>query len=86
MVSPSEDDFDTLLSRLNSRIKDGMGETIYEVGIGGKESLFEWNIQWGKRDRLMYQLCLLIWSKDSYDEIRLEISWKAGTPQHKENK
>jgi len=34
LVSPSEDDFDILLSRLKCRIKDGMGETIYEVGVG----------------------------------------------------
>ncbi|XP_065066312.1 GTP-binding protein 1-like [Rhopilema esculentum] len=34
LVSPSDDDYDILLSRIRSRIKDGMGETIYEVGIG----------------------------------------------------
>ena len=34
-MSPSEDDFDILLSRLKCHIKDGMGETIYEVGVGG---------------------------------------------------
>lgn len=34
LVSPSEEQFDLLRKRLQSRIDDSRGETIFEIGIG----------------------------------------------------
>ena len=36
LVSPSNDEYDYLLDRLRERIVENQGETIFEMGTGGK--------------------------------------------------
>ena len=38
-VSPSAEEFDILQRQLKARIEEGQGETICEVGVGGRDSL-----------------------------------------------
>ena len=38
LISPDDEQFDFLLHKLKERLDEGHGETIYEVGVGGKES------------------------------------------------
>jgi len=37
-VSPSAEEFDILQRQLKARIEEGQGETICEVGVGGRDS------------------------------------------------
>ena len=36
-MSPSAEEFEGLQSQMKSRISDGQGETMYEIGMGGGE-------------------------------------------------
>ena len=38
-MSPSAEEFDILQRQLKARIEEGQGETICEVGVGGRDSL-----------------------------------------------
>ncbi|CAL8312806.1 unnamed protein product [Arctogadus glacialis] len=38
LVSPSREQYDRLLRQLRSRMEEGCGETIYEVGLGSGET------------------------------------------------
>lgn len=40
LVSPSEEQFELLKKRLEERINDSRGETIYQVGAGGTKITF----------------------------------------------
>ena len=39
LISPDDEQFDFLLHKLKERLDEGHGETIYEVGVGGEQSL-----------------------------------------------
>jgi len=41
-ISPDDEQFDFLLRKLKERLDEGHGETIYEVGVGGKEQPNPW--------------------------------------------
>lgn len=36
-MAPSSEEFELLLTQLKERMDRGQGETIYEIGIGGRE-------------------------------------------------
>ena len=36
LVSPNDEEYDMLLRQLQQRIQDGNGETLYEIGVGGR--------------------------------------------------
>lgn len=36
LVSPTNEEYDMLIDRLKERIMENQGETIYEIGVGGK--------------------------------------------------
>ena len=36
LISPTHEEYDLLIERLKERIEEGQGETIYEIGTGGK--------------------------------------------------
>jgi GTPase len=38
-VSPSAEEFESLQIEMKSRIGDGQGETIYEIGMGGGDNM-----------------------------------------------
>ena len=40
MTSPDADTFESLQRQLVSRLEEGQGETIYEVGAGGELTFF----------------------------------------------
>lgn len=39
-VSPSAEEFDILQRQMKARIEEGQGETIYEIGVGGRNFSF----------------------------------------------
>lgn len=41
LISPTEEQFELLKKRLQDRIDDSRGETIYDVGIGEGNAFFE---------------------------------------------
>ena len=36
LISPSHEEYEVLIERLKDRVEDNNGETIYEIGTGGK--------------------------------------------------
>lgn len=42
LVSPTNDEYEFLLETIKERVEEGQGETIYEVGTGGKSEKKTW--------------------------------------------
>ena len=62
LVSPSGDQYDSLLRQLRERMDEGCGETIYVVGMGSGEagnfSPAIFPLPWGHRNGLLLDGCL----------------------------
>ena len=37
LVSPTNDEYEFILETIKERVEEGQGETIYEIGTGGKQ-------------------------------------------------